>query len=289
MPFCNLGVGWNERRALSAVPKQFMASSTTLLPTSPEHRTQLIIWRSGLGLTLGDDRRALDMLNDEMGRGLTIRGIPVQSLAGRAMRQQVSIRLPGIAWTEMQGYVQANMNTFLQDRGITDMWLRDPSRDIPCHRAVYYQFLGHDEPIPPWVSDGSATQSFAGSYWQLLLALSCGGGRLRSFGANTSPFDRPSVCCSPMWVRAEFFAWATNVFGDGLLHGLMLDIAVDSGKLDISTVWGRPGWLTDFYMPASAVWLLGIWVMADKPVPLSAPRFDRWIHELEVVGQYVEM
>ena len=253
----------------------------------PEFGLELVVWHEGVGLTLGNGSRPLDQLNDEMGRGDTVRGIAVQSAEGQAMRQCIPSQVAGAAdWPMLQRYAEQGMHHYLAQRGIHNLWVRQPLLDVPQQSAVYYKFANAERNAPNWCRC-KITQAFAGTYWQLIMAISHGGGRLRPSGAGDGGcVDTDRFCCSPQWNRAACFAWATNVFGDGIMHGLMLDIAVNTSSLNSTNQWGGPGWLHDFYMHADDVWLQGMWMIVDKHVGKNVPRFDRWRPELDVVGMY---
>lgn len=258
-------------------------SGAVALPPGPGRR-ELVVLMEGQGLTFGDGSGALDQLNAKMGRATLVHDIPTRSPADTLVRVRIPSQGIDIDWEIWEGYVRENTTKFLEDRGINQLWKRQAAKDKPDKRAVYFEFRSWL--APDWIVNGS-TQAYAGTYWQLLLLLSASGGRLRQSGSDAGDggsTDTRAVCCSPQWIRSQFFAWGTNVFGDGFLHGLMLDVAVCTDRISKDKQWGSPGWLHDFYMESDDVWLRGMWVLFDKHVAPQAPRFENWDPELEVLG-----
>jgi hypothetical protein len=214
---------------------------------------------------LGMGHRVYHQINDEMGRWSSMAGIRRRSKLGEWLQQPIA------AWPQQWGvlckYVEHKVTVFFQLRHIVDRWARYPQRDLPGDNAMYYAFALAAETKPDcsnWCrSDGRPNEAYIGSSWHVLWTASAVGNcSLESFRNPADAFGSSvGLQCDQVWKRAKSDARPANVFGDGLFYRIIFHIEISeecmckgvrtSGKLIV---------------PCNAVWMRGMWVLANTNV-----------------------
>lgn len=184
-------------------------------------------------MTLGVGSKPYDVLCNEMGRWGGIMGYAAKSKTAKKLKCEIAPH--PMSWAQVREHAEPLIGQFLQLRGISSMWQRNPDNDKAQHRALYYKFKPTAETTPQWL--GACTQAYAGSYWHAVWVISHGGGRMRESRdkGDGGEFHTPGFFCSPVWGCAGFYAWATHVFNDGLFYGVMYDVAVDTHRITNAT------------------------------------------------------
>ena len=97
-------------------------------------------------------------------------------------------------------------------------------------------------------------------------------------GPNGGESHTPAFFC---------YAWATNLFNDGLFHGAVWDVLVDSAVLSSKPPFknqrhvGKPA--HEIFVQSNDVYMQGMWIVADRYVPQGEARFYAWRREDEAL------
>ena len=194
-----------------------------------------------------------------------------------------------IAWVDVQRHAEPLVRQFLQLRGIASLWLRQPAHDRVGDRAMYYRFQHSAATTPIWTH--RYTQAYAGSFWHALWVVSSGGGRMRESRdkGDGGELHTPGFVCSTVWGCAHFYAWATQLFDDGLFYAIVYDIMVDTACLNRTNQHKIGKHNHEMFLPTSAVWMRGMWVVLNKHVLNKDPRFWRWDPSHEFVPDHADV
>ena len=258
-----------------------MARMTALCRTLLAHCARLLRYIAGLtfwpgfaaarepAVALGQPA-AFAILTEEMGRRRRIAGVNVRSRQGQWLKRSLT-SWSGMDLPALKAKVEAQMAHWFLERGISNRWIRWPAGDIDTHRAIYYKF----DQLEPWTAERmmESTRVYSGTFLHDVWSVTDHNGRLIApCNEHGAECHAPGAYCTPNFLFAISFAWATVLFNDCMFHGAVWDIAVDT-RLAPHHERNAGEHNHQLFVTSDRAQLIGLWIVADKSVKQGEQRF----------------
>jgi len=166
----------------------------------------------------------------------------------------------------------ALLDSWLQARGLEDALEQETEQD----GFVIYRYTR----VPLTSEQEGWERAFHGTRWYALWLILASGVMLESDDREAGhDFWEPGVYCSPLMSTARWYARPHVLFGDGIYHRALLELAVDTKRRKRERMRGGVQWV----FPTDAVAVRAVWLEKNAPPSAEEQRFATWDPGLEAL------